>query len=101
MASLACFTADVGGEVVDIGSLFHACAQADRRRLIVPNPALVGAGLGLLFVTSLHHIFTIVGPENVQQFVAVQILGALLLAAGLIYMHRTAPGRVVDAASLG
>jgi hypothetical protein len=80
-------------------ALAIALIEADRRRLILPSPALVAAGLGLIFVASLHHIFTIVGPSNVRQFAAIQIIAALLLAAGLIYAHKTTPARLAEAPS--
>ncbi len=70
-------------------ALVIALIEADRRRLIVPSPTLLAGGLAVLVITSLHHIFTIVGPADVKQFAAIQIVGAVLLAAGLLYTSRT------------
>jgi hypothetical protein len=80
-------------------ALAIALIEAERRRLIVPSPALVWAGLGVLAVASLHHIFTIVGPSDVKQFAAIQVTGALLIAAGLIYARVSTPGRLAGAAA--
>lgn len=77
-------------------ALAMALIEADRRRLIVPSPTLVWAGLGVLAITSLHHIFTVVGPSDVKQFAAIQIAGALLFAAGLVYAHMTTPARLAE-----
>jgi hypothetical protein len=75
-------------------ALAIALIEADRRRVIVPSPALLGGGLALLVLTSLHHVYTVIGPDNIKQFAALQIAGALLFAAGLVYASRTTPARV-------
>jgi hypothetical protein len=75
-------------------ALAIALIEADRRRVIVASPALLGAGLGVVFVASLHHIYTLVGPANVEQFAVVQIVAALLIAAGLVYARATTPARL-------
>jgi hypothetical protein len=66
-------------------ALAIALLEADRRRLLLPSPALVYAGLAVIAVTSLHHIFTVVGPSGKAQSEVLQVLGALALAAGLLY----------------
>jgi hypothetical protein len=68
-------------------ALAIALIEADRRRLLAVTPPMLGAGLALLAVASLHHIFTVVGPSNVKQFAAIQIAVALLFAAGLLYAY--------------
>ena len=75
-------------------ALAIALIEADRRRLIVPSTSLLAGGLTVLAVGSLHHIFTVVGPGDVKEFAAIQILCALLLIVGLLYTSRTTPARV-------
>jgi hypothetical protein len=50
--------------------------------------------MAVLVVASLHHIFTVVGPSDVKEYAAIQILCGLLLIAGLLYTRRTTPARL-------
>ena len=75
-------------------ALAIALIEADRRRLIVPSPQLFAGGMAVLVLSSLHHIFTVVGPSDVKEYAAIQILCGLLLIAGLLYTSRTTPARL-------
>jgi hypothetical protein len=72
-------------------ALAIALIEAERRELIAPSGAIVAGILAVLFVASLHHIYTFVGPNNTGQFVALQLLAAGLVSAALVYARLTGP----------
>jgi hypothetical protein len=63
---------------------------------LVINPEFPGFSfneqrLAVLFIASLQHIYTVIGPSNTGQFVAIQLLAAALIASGLVYARLGGP----------